>query len=158
MDSWYICFSGETNDSWGMVMILTCTRSFWCDAIWTMPKKACLFLWSCKMSIVNPQDLIASGQRFDVSNRLYAHGPCLQSHMYESIIFWVVRLDPLFVLYAHWHDQSVKCIAIHLTLAIMPTVHWPWQVRLLQMKRLRDCAQRMWQGFAALQAGPRSLS
>ncbi|CAL1130408.1 unnamed protein product [Cladocopium goreaui] len=25
------------------------------------------------------------------------------------------------------------------------------EVRLLQMKRLRDCAQRMWQGFAALQ-------
>ena len=34
----------------------------------------------------------------------------------------------------------------------------PGQVRLLQMKRLRDCAQRMWQGFAALQAGLRSLS
>ena len=29
---------------------------------------------------------------------------------------------------------------------------WTTQVRLLQMKRLRDCAQRMWQGFAALQA------
>jgi len=26
-----------------------------------------------------------------------------------------------------------------------------FEVRLLQMKRLRDCAQRMWQGFAALQ-------
>ena len=25
------------------------------------------------------------------------------------------------------------------------------QVKLLRMKRLRDCAQRMWQGFAALQ-------
>ncbi len=29
-----------------------------------------------------------------------------------------------------------------------------WQVRLLQMKRLRDCAQRLWQGFAALQELP----